>query len=78
MKVIVLLFISYTITLAIYVIKHPVLKDIKGRIYSENWSMNYREGEGLLKCINAATKLSDKNSVESNDDCKKFLYEVVS
>ena len=39
--------------------------------------MNYREGEGLLKCINAATRLSDKNMVQSNDDCKKFLYEVL-
>lgn len=51
---------------------------MKGRIYSENWSMNYIEGEGILKCIKAATKLSDKRSIESNADCKKFVFEVWS
>ena len=53
-----------------------VLKDIKGRIYSENWSMTYKEGEALLTCITAAVKLSDKKSIDTNEDCKKFVFEV--
>ena len=54
----------------------PALKDIKGRIYSENWSMNYREGEILLKCIEAANALTDKQSIDTDEDCKKFVFEV--
>ena len=38
--------------------------------------MNYKEGETLLACINAAAKLSSKQSMETNEDCTKFVFEV--
>ena len=53
-----------------------VLMNIKGRIYSENWSMTYVEGDGILKCIKSAIKLAENDSIQSNEDCKKFVFEV--
>ena len=54
-----------------------VLKNIKGRIYSENWSMTYVEGDGILKCIKSAIKLAESDTINTNEDCKKFVFEVI-
>ena len=49
------------------------LKKIKGRIFSENWSLTFNDTESLMACLRSAQWCLNNDSMEA---CKTFIDEV--
>ena len=60
----------------ILILFFSALKDLQGRVFCENWSISYREGEALHKCLTAAMRLAQIDTCEEDKDCNKFISDV--
>uniref|UniRef100_A0A7M5XH66 ubiquitinyl hydrolase 1 n=1 Tax=Clytia hemisphaerica TaxID=252671 RepID=A0A7M5XH66_9CNID len=50
--------------------------ELEDRVFTENWSIPYKKGESLAKCLYGAIKLASQQKAETDKDCERFLDRV--
>ncbi|CAL4091223.1 unnamed protein product, partial [Meganyctiphanes norvegica] len=49
------------------------LYELEGRVFTDTWSIPYKRGESLGKCLVAATRLAEEGLCDADESCQRFL-----